>query len=576
MNNRPTVGIAGTFQVGKSCLINLLLGQICTPVGDGLFSKTKAQIIFRYGLDEYVVFENCDGSYIISNIEEFVKNYDSYTSYSKILVYLNSQILQNIDFVDIPGINANEEEDSIAYSAFDSLDHVIIVNKNTRSIDAVIINLIRYLNERNIPYTYVINCFYETGAIQRWDPLNKYNKDQLAHAEAKIATRTSDLLIDREKLGHSAICINLAWAAYGLLSNNLLGVLFPHGEQIDSLDLRLQEFCSDIKVSFNKISKTKWLEASKYSVLLSELDGLIKRPTFSSWELGEGELYNRGMTYLRRNNYKDAIDHLEEYKKRVVNRICRSRNITEDYLIKYMRLHGGKSIKSIHRSPESPFRDEPISLIDKLVDVSFALGILYITGSVTGVPEIEYAKRHNKMISLMIDSRKCLNELIKGNVKEFNPLSVKHFHRYNYCDGKTSFEPTIVRQDFKNIYIDFELEGVSDGEMIVANIGLTTQFSKEGSWEYVKNRFHSSCILNHIADITYRLYIGSIPSFFGFFKDDYWTEVSEVKVILENIDATKKWPYFGEYFCIKVLPPYGKETMLKLKDVLPNDIFKLK
>lgn len=563
MKTNPRVGLVGTYQVGKSCLINLLLGRICTPVGDGLFSKTKANILFRYGLDERVIFERNDGSYAISSIEEFVATNSNFPSCKGITIYVNAEILESMDLVDIPGINANDSEDAIAYQAIDKLDYVIVMNRNTTPLDNVVINLIRYVNSNNIPYLYVVNCFHNSVEYLLWDPKSHYNKDRLAVTRAKLITSTHDYSTTAKRENHE-ICINLAWAAYAILSEEDLETLFPISHQNNSLLSRLQQFCNTVKpvkLDFNKIDRAKWFEVSNMPKLLEGLRFLINQPPFSNWELGTDELYNRGMSLLKKNDYQKSAEYLEAYNNRILSSI---KNFSSSKVIATSNLESSQLVEILGETA-----------IYRLAEASFVLGVLYIVGAITGIPEIGMAKQLQKLI-LNKDLRKCLVELTDGHYGGFNPSRVEYYHHHNYCDGKTCFEPTIVHQNWRNFYIDFELEGVTLDEIIFAHVGLTTQFTKGSGWEYVHTRSQARCILNHVSANTYRLYIDSIPDFFEFSEGDYWTEVSEIKVKLENDHATKRWPFDGGFYIIRVKRPQGKELLLRLKDCLPNNIFKLK
>lgn len=151
------IAIAGEFQIGKSTLLNALLGRVVTQTGNGL-ATTRQIYRFGYAETEKCEFFNSKNKLLSSegNIEE---GYEIPDQTEVISVCLRDEILKKCVFYDMPGFNALENDSRLSSKYLTKMDFVLVmVNDKQLSFESVTMNqIIRPLEENRIPYALILN-----------------------------------------------------------------------------------------------------------------------------------------------------------------------------------------------------------------------------------------------------------------------------------------------------------------------------------------------------------------------------------------------------------------------------------
>ncbi len=157
MNTR--VAIVGGFQNGKSTLINCLLGARVATVGQGL-ATTRITVEYRYGDKNYVAAVGPSGERFETPVSEFVRAKSGYQweTCRRASVYLKNPMLEQLELIDTPGLDASEPDTARSLASTESADFVILLM--TRGFPAgnpQFTDFIRRaLSERH--YALVLNC----------------------------------------------------------------------------------------------------------------------------------------------------------------------------------------------------------------------------------------------------------------------------------------------------------------------------------------------------------------------------------------------------------------------------------
>ena len=128
--NKINVGILGEFQNGKSTFVNCLLDDMVAKTGGYGLSVTSTSTMYEYGSVQNVSYLSKGSKIANSRLVDFLAT-DSYPSKTdKVMVSLWKPILNNINIIDTPGFNANEEDTAMATSSLLEIDIAVLVMEN--------------------------------------------------------------------------------------------------------------------------------------------------------------------------------------------------------------------------------------------------------------------------------------------------------------------------------------------------------------------------------------------------------------------------------------------------------------
>lgn len=175
MNNKPKIGLIGTFQNGKSTLVNCLLGRQLAKVGGQGLSVTSINTRYTFGTTNEVDFVHNDKVLKTITLEEYLSESVNFpTSASEIVIHFQDDLLEKFDLIDTPGFNANELDTQMAKNSLLNIDIVILVLRN-KSISQCEYNITKLLSEYSIPFFILVNTYDEGDDL--WYPYSKKNRE---------------------------------------------------------------------------------------------------------------------------------------------------------------------------------------------------------------------------------------------------------------------------------------------------------------------------------------------------------------------------------------------------------------
>ena len=212
------ITIAGTFQQGKSTLVNCLLEKKFAETGNGL-RTTACNTVYRYGTHFRKQFIRHDGKI-------FQKIPDGKASFhpdDRVEVELPHDLLKNVTLIDTPGRNANAKDDEMAEKAIENTDAILLLlaEKTIGNNDREILEKCREKNKRVI---LLFNC----KNLDNWHPAEKQNQEICEVIDAQVKNAGFDHL-RLEAFGQNVFPCNLhwAWCALGLESDKKISRLYP-------------------------------------------------------------------------------------------------------------------------------------------------------------------------------------------------------------------------------------------------------------------------------------------------------------------------------------------------------------
>jgi len=163
---KPRVAVVGSFQNGKSTLVNCLLDDYVAPTGIEL-PTTHLAATYAYGELETVNLKQADGVERSVDLDVFLRESEQgrLQSSMQACITLWKPILQEVDLVDTPGLDANEPDTHLAMDAVEDADFVLFLLANQGLCQSEK-QALRRVCEAGKPCAVVINCKDQ----QRWDP----------------------------------------------------------------------------------------------------------------------------------------------------------------------------------------------------------------------------------------------------------------------------------------------------------------------------------------------------------------------------------------------------------------------
>ncbi len=168
--SKAQIGLVGCFQNGKSTLVNCLLNNRVALTGEGV-AKTKKIVRYVYGREP--IFRRVDRDGAVCELDkeairELVLSQEN-DDVAFCEMALPSPLLEDVDFIDTPGFDANQEDTTQTTDYFDKLDFVFFVvggGGNRGNLNEAEKSVLREILARKKPFAVLYNCCDGTA----WEP----------------------------------------------------------------------------------------------------------------------------------------------------------------------------------------------------------------------------------------------------------------------------------------------------------------------------------------------------------------------------------------------------------------------
>ena len=165
---KPCVAIIGTYQVGKSSLMNCILSDSTAAIGEGI-PTTHAVSWWRFAdkADEVAHLYHDNQPKPLKMDLGAYRKHDQETSpvfsgVDKIEFHLDRSTLAEVDLLDTPGFNSGEkgEQDTVKteQAISDSADFLIVLLPN-RQLDGAAKEVVKRAAISGKPFALIMNCF---------------------------------------------------------------------------------------------------------------------------------------------------------------------------------------------------------------------------------------------------------------------------------------------------------------------------------------------------------------------------------------------------------------------------------
>jgi predicted GTPase len=128
-NSKLSIGIFGTFQNGKSTLVNCLANSDIALVGGEGVSVTHTNVRYTYGDSKDVIIITNDDNRISVPLSQYFNNPNGFSA-REIVVESKCPTLEYFDIIDTPGFNANDSDTFLAERIIKEIDFAILLVRN--------------------------------------------------------------------------------------------------------------------------------------------------------------------------------------------------------------------------------------------------------------------------------------------------------------------------------------------------------------------------------------------------------------------------------------------------------------
>lgn len=275
-------GIVGEYQVGKSTLVNCILGRYVASVGWGI-ATTHTIVIYEYSDEEYKRVDYGNGRVSTMRLDEEIK-VDQNRDVEKIICGVRHPILKRISLIDLPGVGNDCLDNAKTHQMLGNIDCAILIHSSYKSVEeqSKVLNTVHSLQKAEIPYYVFLNC----SNVSQWEPDSDVNE--------AIARRTLEALSFYPPL-------NKLFSNNLIPNINLMWYWYAVSEEKDEL---AQRYRKNFDI-YGDVPKEDFKEASQFFMIEqifdnmnSELYILIKRELRESIERLKDELCPIGSIQL--------------------------------------------------------------------------------------------------------------------------------------------------------------------------------------------------------------------------------------------------------------------------------------
>lgn len=278
-SNKPVVAIVGGFQIGKSTLVNCLLDDRYAPTGNGL-RTTAASMLFRYGeAEEAWLFhgDNPQGERLTRRQDVFDPSREVAPDvWFRISAW--KPVLQNVDIVDTPGYNAQDEDDKSASSAI-AASSVVVIVQAAKTMDDICRAIVREACVPGKRCLFLLNCTNP----ECWSPDDPHNAEICAAIEAELTSMgVADFFLRvGERLVHPVNAL-WAWYATGQSSRDLQSPDENIRRNAEKAERKIKCYAVD-ELGLDDPSPAALMERCGFSSLRQRISDLGKPDGISSW-----------------------------------------------------------------------------------------------------------------------------------------------------------------------------------------------------------------------------------------------------------------------------------------------------
>ena len=218
--NKPRVAIIGTYQVGKSSLMNCLLSDSTASIGEGI-PTTHAVSRWQYSADPkqtVKLYHDNQQKPLTMELMAYRKHDQEtspvFSNIDRIEFNLKRDSLELVDLLDTPGFDNGDkgEQDTrlTEETMMKEADYLVVIVQN-KDLSQPAKNVITLAAKSEKPFSVLINCFEANP-----DPFNEKN--------IKIAKIVSEMLAQLGAMpvgvchSSSVWCCNVAWYWVAVMS----------------------------------------------------------------------------------------------------------------------------------------------------------------------------------------------------------------------------------------------------------------------------------------------------------------------------------------------------------------------
>jgi hypothetical protein len=155
---RPRVAVVGVFQIGKSTLINCLLGGTYAHTGSGL-ATTRICTEYRFGNVEEVRLAQPDSPPLTMSLAQYMSRVTAgdLRIGATATVVLRQSLLQRVDLIDTPGFDRSDDDGTSVQATIKHADMLVLVIRNRALSDAEE-DVLKSIHRQGKRFWILVNC----------------------------------------------------------------------------------------------------------------------------------------------------------------------------------------------------------------------------------------------------------------------------------------------------------------------------------------------------------------------------------------------------------------------------------
>lgn len=293
---KPNVSIVGCFQNGKSTLVNCLLDDKVAQTGDGR-ATTHINCSYRFGDIQTITLFHGESIHEEPDLKRFVQgNLRDPQLVTRAEVSLWKPLLKDVEIVDTPGFDANENDTRCALDSIEGADYILLV-VNNKGLSAPEKEILKEVAKLKLPFSVIMNCMNHGG---RWNPHSQTNTEICDEIVASI-----------ENVGSGTRCYPIA-GNQKVWPCNLLWFWYACGHLGEESAEVAEDWAADLQTHFRKKipSRSELVELSQF---LPIRNFFVQNPWFL---LQDGAMHTRAVIHRSVSNWCSRITQAIDVTKK--------------------------------------------------------------------------------------------------------------------------------------------------------------------------------------------------------------------------------------------------------------------